>query len=53
MPKFGGPRPYGFRQKYVERFPIFLSFVTMAIRVFEEIKFFQGILIRTMAGSFL
>ena len=30
-----------------------LSFVAMATRVFEEIKFFQAILKRTMAGTFL
>ena len=30
-----------------------LSFVAMATRVFEGIKFFQKILKRTMAGTFL
>ena len=31
----------------------FLSFVAMGTRVFEGIKFFQEILKRTMAGTFL
>ena len=31
----------------------FLCFVAMATRVFEGIKFFQEILTRTMAGTFL
>ena len=34
-------------------FFFFLSFVAMATRVFEGIKFFQEILKRTMAGTFL
>ena len=32
---------------------IFFRFVAMATRVFEGIKFFQEILKRTMAGTFL
>ena len=32
---------------------IFFSFVAMATRVFEGIIFFQGILKRPMAGTFL
>ena len=34
-------------------FFFFFSFVAMATRVFEGIKFFQEILKRTMAGTFL
>ena len=34
-------------------FNFFFSFVAMATRVFDEIKFFQEILKRTMAGTFL
>ena len=36
-----------------QRFQKNLSFVAMATRVLEGIKFFQGILKRTMAGTFL
>ena len=39
--------------KIFKDFIFFLSFVAMATRVFEGIKFFQEILKRTMAGTFL
>ena len=39
--------------KNFQRFEIVLRFVAMATRVFEGIKFFQEILKRTMAGTFL
>ena len=39
--KFGSPSPNGFRLEDFQRFPIFLSFIDMATRVFEGIKFFQ------------
>ena len=51
--KFGSSRPYGFWQEDFQRFKKKLSFVAMATRVFEGIKFFQKILKRTMAGTFL
>ena len=50
--KFCSSMPYGFLQEDFQRFQ-FLSFVAIATRVFERIKFFQEILKRTMAGTFL
>ena len=40
-------------KKILKDFIFFLSFVAMATRVFEGIKFFQKILEKTMAGTFL
>ena len=40
-------------KKIFKDFNFFFSFVSMATRVFEGIKFFQNILKRTMAGTFL
>ena len=41
MQKIDSSRPYGFRQKYFQRFQKIISFVAMATTVFEGIKFFQ------------
>ena len=40
-------------KKIFKVFNFFFSFVAMATTVFDRIKFFQEILKRTMAGTFL
>ena len=41
MQKFGSSKPYGFWQEDFKRFKIFLSFVAMATRIFDGIKFLK------------
>ena len=53
MPNLVALGPMASYKKIFKYFIFFLSFVAMATRVFEGIKFFQQILKRTMAATFL